>query len=251
MKNNENDSLKRFEELKARAESRDIRVCSDFLDMNLQSLLLSHIKNGFTLYGGYEGAERNIAVFGSEQNIGYAACPPVVCVKISPLSQKFSEELTHRDYLGSLMALGLKRETLGDIVTDGADAYVFCLDTAARFIVDNLIQVRKTSVSCEITESLPQLKSETPTQKEINIASERLDVIIGAVYNLSRSASALLFKAQKVYVNARLVESTSFIPKEGDKISVRGYGRFVFNGILRETRKGRLYASVDVFGEKR
>ena len=251
MKNNENDSLKRFEELKSRAESRDIWVYSDFLDMNLQSLLLTHIKNGFTLYGGYEGAERNIAVFGNEGNIGYAACPPVVCVKISPLSQKFSEELTHRDYLGSLMALGLKRETLGDIVTDGADAYVFCLDTAAGFIADNLIQVRKTSVSCEITESLPQLKSETPVEKEINIASERLDVIIGAVYNLSRSASALLFKAQKVYVNARLVESTSFIPKDGDKISVRGYGRFVFNGTLRETRKGRLYAAVSVFGDKR
>jgi RNA-binding protein YlmH len=84
-------------------------------------------------------------------------------------------------------------------------------------------------------------------EKIIVIASERLDAIIAEVYNLSRSESNSLFTAKKVFVNGKLTENNSHKIKVNDTISVRGFGRFNFMGILQETRKGKLRAKVNVF----
>ena len=105
---------KRFEELSSRAANRYYTTFSDFLNMEEQSELLAlRLNSPFRLYGGYDGAERCIAAFGDECN----ECQfPISFIKIEPSSKKFADKLTHRDFLGSLMGLGIKRETLGDII---------------------------------------------------------------------------------------------------------------------------------------
>lgn len=239
--------IKRLKELSERSYNRGIFVYSDFLNMYEQDLLFSNISTPFTLFGGFLNAERQIAIFGNEDDLGYSPTPPVTCILISPILQKFADDLTHRDFLGSVLGLGIKRETIGDIIIKNNTGYIFCLDTVADYIKDNLKKVRHTSVSCEIVTETPDEVNPEIEEKIIVIASERLDAIIAEIYNLSRSESNSLFTAKRVFVNGKLTENNSHKIKVNDTISVRGFGRFLFLGVLQETRKGKLRAKVNVF----
>ena len=116
MENDIRQLKKRFEELEDRAETRGYAVYSDFLTLAEQDVLLSAVPCA-ELIGGYIAAERKIACFGES----YGAEPPCVWIKIAPRQQKFADKLTHRDFLGSLLGLGIKRELLGDIILEEDD----------------------------------------------------------------------------------------------------------------------------------
>ncbi len=237
----------RFKELSNRSQNRNIYTYSDFLNMHEQTLLHQEIKYGFILFGGYEDAERKIACFGSEDDLGYSPHPPLTILHIAPLSEKFSDDLTHRDFLGSILALGIKRETLGDIIISNNKAYVICLENIAQYIIDNLTKVRHTNVFCEIYDTLPTDVLPQPTEKMVIVSSLRLDGIISGVYNLSRSKSSALVDSERVFINGKLTTSNSVPLKESDIISVRGYGRFRFKEISGDTRKGRIRILCDVY----
>lgn len=239
--------IKRFKELENRSYNRGVYEYSDFLNIYEQDLLFRNINTSFSLFGGYENAERQIAVFGNEEDFGYSPSYPIVCILVSPLMQKFADDLTHRDFLGSVLGLGIKRETIGDIIIKNNTGYIFCLNTIADFITENLKKVRHTSVKCEKVTETPEEVNLESTEKFIIVASERLDVIIAEIYNLSRSESNNLFLAKKVFVNGKLTENNSHKIKTGDIVSVRGFGRFNWLGTSGETKKGRLKATVEIF----
>ena len=110
---------KRLVELSRRSAERGIKTNSEFLSLGEQAELLRlRLESPCALDGGYAEAERRVAVFGGER-------APLCCLEISPVSKKFAEPLTHRDYLGALMGLGLRRSVLGDVVLCGGNAYVF------------------------------------------------------------------------------------------------------------------------------
>ena len=248
MENDEKLLIKRFSELSERSRDRGYWVFSDFLTMAEQSTLISHnYLQPFTLFGGYENAERRIACFGSEDSLGYTEEPPVICIKISPLSQKFADKLSHRDFLGALMGLGIKRETLGDIVIEDNCGYLFCLETVSGYIVEQFNQVKHTSVKCTVCESAPTSVQKLPDLSSMTAASERIDALIAAVYGLSRSEAQRLISQKLVYVNGKLTESSSYCPQHASTVSVRGHGRFIYEGTQGETRRGRLRISVRVF----
>ncbi|MDE5670080.1 MAG: hypothetical protein K2I14_01260 [Eubacterium sp.] len=236
---------KRFLELADRAEQRFYTTFSDFLNMEEESVLSAlHLNINYCLFGGYDGAERCIAAFGYDLE---DAEFPISIIKAEPVSPKFADKFSHRDFLGSLMGLGIKREVLGDIVIADNIGYIFCLNTIAEYIVGELSKVRHTIVKCSIAEALPDSVVKKPETEQLVAASERLDVIISAVYNLSRSAVKELFIARKIYVNSRLCENFSYTPKINDIISVRGRGRFVYNGVIGKTKKSRNIISVSVY----
>ena len=237
----------RFKELYKRSSVRSTYFYSDFLNAYEQTVLYDEIKYGYTLFGGYEDAERKIACFGSENELGYPPSPPITIICIEPLSQKFSDDLTHRDFLGSLIGLGIKRETLGDIIIKDNKGYLFCLDNISKFIIDNLTKVKHTSVSCSFCDELPENALPQPVEKTVIVASLRLDGIISAVYNISRSKSAALIDGEKVFINGKLTKSNSIPLKEDDTISVRGKGRFKFIEISGDTRKGRIRILCEVY----
>lgn len=237
----------RFKELSSRSHNRGIYTHSDFLNMHEQTLLYREMKYGFTLYGGYEDAERKIVCFGNEDDFGYAPQPPVAILLIAPLSEKFSDDLTHRDFLGSVLGLGIKRETLGDIIISNNKGYLVCLEGIAQYIIDNLTKVRHTSVYCERCHSLPTDALPQPKEKTVIVSSLRLDGIISAVYNISRSKSSGLIDGERVFINGKLTTNNSAPLKEDDIISVRGQGRFKFKEISGDTRKGRIRILCDVY----
>lgn len=236
---------KRFEELASRAARRYCAVFTDFLNMEEQSALLKlRLETPFSLFGGYEGAERRVAAFGEDsQNASF----PLAYIKIEPLSAKFADKLSHRDFLGSLMGLGIKRETLGDILISGSTAYLVCLEGVSEYIIQNLSSVKRTSVKCSAVSQLPQDIFSEPREERRIVASMRIDVLVAAVYNLSRSAVKELFLQRRVFVNSALCENFSLTPREGDIISVRGWGRFRLGETLGSTKKGRTVAQLFLY----
>lgn len=236
---------RRLIELSRRAEKTGACACSDFLTPAEQSWLLKENIANLTMTGGYPSAERRLAVFSPFED---AECPSrIACLKISPTNPRFAEHLTHRDYLGSLMALGLKRETMGDIVLQDGYAYVFCLDTVAPYIAEQLREVRRTSVRVSTTAAGEFAPLEPPPETVINVPSLRLDALVAAVYRLSRTEAQRLFERELVLVNSLPPRSPSLTADEGDLISVRGHGRFAYCGAAGETRKGRLRVRVRVY----
>lgn len=236
---------KRFAELAKRADERHYTTFTDFLNMEEQSNLLSlRLKTPFRLCGGYDGAERCIAAFGEACE---SARMPVRFIKIEPAAKKFADKLNHRDFLGSLMGLGIKREMLGDIVISENTGYLICLESVADYIVDHLSKVKHTGVLCRFVPELPQGVQSEPQEQRKTVSSLRIDVLAAAVYGLSRSAVKELFVQRKVFVNSALCENFSFVPKEGDVVSVRGKGRFRLGETLGSTKKSRLVVQLFVY----
>lgn len=200
-----------------------------------------------TLIGGYENAERCILRFGKEEDLGYSQDAPITCIHIHPLLEKFADKLTHRDFLGALMNLGIDRTTLGDIIAGEKQAYLFCLENIARYICENLDKVKHTNVKCEIVEHIEDIEMEAPEQISIHASSLRVDGIIAKVHNISRNDALELFRTGMVFVNGRLCENNSKTLVPGDVINPRGYGKFQIVSEPSTTRKGKLLINVAVF----
>nr|MBQ8252364.1 hypothetical protein [Lachnospiraceae bacterium] len=159
---------------------------------------------------------------------------------IRPTAPKFADKLTHRDFLGALMNLGIERSTLGDIFITEKTGYVICLEKVADYMVANVDRIRHTTVKCRILSEMPETVKPSLKQENLIVSSQRLDGVIAKLYHLSRSQSLLLFREKKVFVNGRCMENNSGVCKEGDIVSVRGYGKFVYRGLVHETKKGNL-----------
>lgn len=226
---------KRLAELQNRGTFGGYTVYTDFLGLEEQSLLAGVTgPRSVPAYGGFDGAERVMAAFGpAPEPEDY----PITCLHIAPKQEKFAEELTHRDYLGTLMGLGLERRVLGDILPCGKGAYLFCTAGMAEYIETQLHRVRHTEVTCTRADHLPPHLLPQPEDREVIVPSLRLDVLVGAVYNLSRSSADKFFLQQKVFVNGRCIENRAHTVQPGDKISVRGHGRFTAGAPLRRTKK--------------
>lgn len=241
----------RFHELADRVYSQGVFTFTGFLGLAEQDVFWREERSfrhvGYTLYGGREGADRVVARFGNAEEMGYEAPFPVVCVHITPRMPKFADELSHRDFLGALMNLGIDRGLIGDIKVGEKEAYLFCLDSIAEFICDNLEQVKHTHVKCAVTESWRELAEEEPELVNIQVQSMRVDAVLSKVYNLSREKSLELFRAGRVYLNGRLCENNARSLSAGDVVNARGYGKFRLTEGCRETRKGKLAVDVSVY----
>lgn len=234
---------KRMKELALNTYNKGYQTFSDFLNLNEMNLLLVMKKElppvEIIFNGGYESAERKMVCFSMEQeeNIVF----PIHCIRIVPRNVKFSDTLTHRDYLGALINLGIERYTIGDIVIRDKEAYVFSNDKMCDYIVENLCRVKHTDVNCDKVDD--SMFTITPKYQEIKgtVASIRLDAVLALAFNGSRSSLSNLIPAGKVFVNSRLIESNSYMLKEGDVVSVRGYGKFIYYEQQNQTKKGRYF----------
>lgn len=241
---------KRFADLADRAWRQNLFAFTGFLSLAEQDVLhRAVLESGayVTLEGGCAHAERQMARFGNPQELGYEEPFPIACLLIEPLLEKFADSFTHRDFLGAIMNLGIDRSTVGDILIDGKKAYVFCTAAMAPYLMENLDQVRHTHVRCKAVEGAENLPVRRFSAREENVASLRCDGIVAAVWKLSRSQSTELFRQKKVFVNGRLQENNSYMLREEDVVSARGYGKFIFRGEKHTTRKGKLVVGIDLF----
>ena len=239
---------KRLVELYERAERSSYYTYTDFLGLMEQSLLGEAL--GFAKYrafGGAEGAERVVVRFGDEDDIGYDEPFPISILKISPRSQKFADKLSHRDFLGSLMNLGIERRCLGDIAIIDNMGYLFCLSDIADYISESLTRIKHTEVTVSKIDTIPSGELYKTERRTVQASGERLDAIIAKVFSLSRDDAQRLFAKGLVFLSGREVDSVSKTPKADEVVSVRGYGRFIYRGVQSFSKKGKLNIEVDLF----
>lgn len=242
---------KRLMELARKSANAPYYIFTDFLGLSEQAVF-HEIKRDFprvkyTLFGGAEGAERVIVRFGDEDEIGYGEPFPITTVKIEPVSQKFAERLTHRDFLGSVLGLGIERSKIGDIVIIDNVGYLFASEDIAKYIIDSLTRVRRTDVKLSTVTSLPDTELYKTERKKLQAVGERVDAVIAKLFGMSRDDSLSLFKKGLVFADGRAIFSPSYIPKENEIISVRGHGRFIYRGYETLTKKGKLNIEVDLY----
>ena len=235
---------KRLIELSNLAFSRDIVTFSDFLNLNELNILhrtpKDQFKARFETYGGYELAERQMVAFIPDA-LCYEWSYPFVCIHAVPQYPKYAEKLTHRDVLGALMHLGLDRSKIGDIVLLENDIYIFCSETISDFIMDQFTQIRHTMIRSSIIEDVSTLKVHPVFEEHDDmVASNRIDAIIARAYHLSRSEAAAYLTAEKVFINGRCITNCNQSCDNGDIVSVRQKGRFVFETDQSLSKKGKL-----------
>jgi len=240
---------KRFRELADKADRSNIYTFTNFLTPMEYSILLQSAKEfpqvSFTAFGGTEDAERVMVRFGDPESFGYETPFPIVLLEIKPASPKFAESLGHRDILGALMHLGIERDRLGDLWVEDNTGYVFCVESMASFIEEELCRVRHTVVVCHRIEALPAAFSQKTEEVKILASSERIDGVIAKVYGLSRTEVVALFREHKIFVQSALEENNSRMLKAGDIVSVRGYGKFTYAGLQSVSKKGKLNLVVE------
>lgn len=180
--------------------------------------------------GGSPLCERKVIRFGNEESLGYVQTYPILCLRIEPANVKFAESLSHRDFLGAIMNLGIERDTVGDIFVQEKEAHLFCLESIAFYLAEHLEQVRHTRVKCLVSEIPGKLAMPSTETVTVSVASPRIDAVVSKLYNVARSQSQEMFGAGRIFVQGRLTENGSYILKPGDTVTVRGYGRFIYTG---------------------
>lgn len=250
MKKEEQLLQRRFRDLAYMADSRGIILFSDFLNLYEQDLFLQ-MKNDlprikYFTDGGFFDAERKVLCFCGNQNAKDESEIefPISCLHIAPINKKFSDKITHRDILGAVLNLGIDRSTVGDIIVNDNECYLFCSLTIQDFITRELSRVKHTVVSASLIDKKDFVYR--PNLKEIKgtVSGIRLDSILAVAFKGSRSRLQGLISGGKVFVNSKNVLSNSYVLKENDIVSVRGYGKFIFSEILNKTKKGRFLVKI-------
>lgn len=240
--NGEELTVRRARELAERSERTGIPFHTEFLTIYEQSTLRGiRFPAPCSFFGGYRDAERVIAVFGGEAR----AADAITCIRIAPKQQKFADELTHRDFLGALMNLGIRRETLGDILIRENVGYLFCLSEIVPFLIASLERVRHTSVVCEVCDA-PESTSDAAEPVSVVVASERADALLSAAFHISREDSRSAVSDGRFFLNGKQTLQPSANLHAGDILSLRGVGRVEFLGLERETKRGKLRVRVRI-----
>ena len=241
---------KRITELADTCFQKNVPTHSWFLNADEQAVLetmhLSAAGARMVLDGGFDASERKAACFLPD----YMDRVPedlFSYLKISPAQPKFADELTHRDFLGALMNLGMERKVFGDICVSENSAHLVILGNAKETVLEELTSVKHTTVTVteEARESFVSvLRTEI---LDVNSASLRADSLIASVWHFSRTRAKDLVTAEKVFRNGAVLSDGSTVLKPGDLVSVRGYGRFRLLPDSRQTKKGRLYVRIELF----
>ncbi|MGN1097433.1 MAG: RNA-binding protein [Clostridia bacterium] len=183
------------------------------------------------LFGGYGGAERKVPGFNGEED-GF----PIMPLEITG---KGLEGLTHRDYLGALMGLGIDRHKIGDIIVGEKGAVVFAHSDVGEYIITSLSEVGRCTV--HVSEADPYSLDLEPKKFEDikgTVASLRLDSLVAMLSKKGRSHACELIKAGRVYVNGINVLRTDMKITDGDVITLRGFGKAVveIGGLSKKER---------------
>lgn len=238
--------LARYIDLAAQVFLDVLPKCGPFLNLREQELLDTIFRqiDGIILRfdGGYRGAERKRGVVLPDF---YGSDP--VDTKLSALliQGKFPNEISHRDFLGSILGTGIERSKVGDILLVDGGAQVILDSDIKTFVLQNLSQVG--SYKVDLSEiDLEQLISGEERVKEIKttVSSLRLDSVAAQGFGMSRTAMAREIKSKRVKLNWQEIDSPSKEVALGDIISIRGRGRVEIDAIGGTTKKGRTHLTL-------
>lgn len=230
------EALKIYDKLRLASE-HDISVFTNtfttpnlwnFFYDNFNSNILKVETNGF-----FEESERRIISFNNIYEIKY----PIVMLLVE--SNSNFNELSHRDYLGAIMSLGIEREKIGDIVIHYNKAYVPVIDDIWSYIYNNLTKIGNTPVTVNIVDNYSDVPKVNFEESVIIVSSLRIDNFICKLANLSRGKAIEFIDTGKVLVDYCKVKNKSQEISKDTRITIRGIGKFIVGNIIGETKSGK------------
>jgi RNA-binding protein YlmH len=185
-------------------------------------------------YGGYDDALRTMMC-------AYEGDTSEISFPIEPVYFKFreSDQLSHRDFLGALMGIGIERSCVGDIVVNNGCAVCYLKSDIAEFVKSQIFKVGRPGV--KITDKKPKnlVIANSFDEKVITVSSMRLDVLVASLTGLSREKTAELIMSGKAFYNYSQTQNVSLKISDGI-LSIRGYGKFIIENQIGFTKKGRI-----------
>ena len=154
------------------------------------------------------------------------------------------DKLTHRDFLGDLMSLGIERETVGDILVEDGRTIVFIKSELKDYIVSQISKIGNVGVKISDADLSNLPKGRGTEDLSLVVSSLRLDNIVAAVTGLSREKTKSLIFAGNVSLNYIQTMNVSQLVAEGDVLIIRGKGKYILNAVMGETKKGRIRISL-------
>ena len=232
--------------------TRNIPTATGFLSPQEQAAA-QHLLNalgcreGYVLWGGYDGAERAVLLFLPDwmDPSDAGTYSPIRCLRAA---FREGENLTHRDFLGSLMGMGIVREKIGDILVGPDSADVLVLDTVAEFLAQSWesagrvkLRVAEIDPGCV---HIPEIRRE---ERRDTVSSLRLDAVCSTGFRMARGKAAALIESGRVQLNWRVCTKPDKPVSAGDTVSARGFGKFELAEVGGLTKKGRIPITVQCY----
>lgn len=198
---------------------------------------LKKFSTAYSFYGGYDEAER--VLFGAfpewcEERDALFPIAPVT------FTYRKCDKLSHRDFLGALMSLGISRETVGDILIEEGRAVAFLSSDITDFVLSQIDKVARVGVMAE-KGYVPPLPNMSGFEEITDtVASPRLDCVVASLSKCSRSQAETLILDGLVSINSVCVTKTVKAVLDGDKITIRKKGKFVIESLTQKTKKNRV-----------
>ena len=230
-------------------KNRNKIVNTEFLNLHQKKLIqnkLNELKvKNYIFHGGFEEAENKVLILYPEklnEKIIFNSIDEIINVIKVTVPNELVGKYEHRDYLSSVMRLGLGRERIGDIIVYAEEAYIIVLKENAQYIADSLKEFTRFKKSQIEIIDVDEIKSKSPELKpiEIHVSSNRLDSIVSEIAKTSRSKAEELIKNERVSINCKYEYKSSKQVNIGDIIIVRGSGKYILNEIKENQRTKKL-----------
>ena len=236
--------LSRMDDFIMKASEKYTTQYSHFLDERQALLCTQYLKSrmcsNYMLWGGHENAERAVlGIFADFEDPENEAFP----IAALTFTYRKEDQLSHRDFLGALMNLMIKRESIGDILVGEGLAVVFIQRKLASLVINEVTKIGRTGVKIQEDTPLGLPEGKGFVDLSGTVSSLRLDCIISLITKLSREKAADLIKSGSVSVMFSPCEDITFQVEQGTKISIRGYGRFILAELGGHSKKGRLHVT--------
>lgn len=212
-----------------------------FLSERKQALAAEYLKSicfdDFSFYGGYENSERKVLGLFYDK-------PAEFPVSALQFNYRKCDKLSHRDFLGALMSLGIERETVGDILVEDGKCVVFVKTEIKDYIISQISKIGNTGVKISSANLAFLPKGRGFEESVHTVSSLRLDNVVAAVTGLSREKTKNLILSDCVSLNFIPAQNISQNVTDGDCFMIRGKGKYIINGVLGETKKHRIRISI-------
>lgn len=238
------------------SRTREKIEITDFLDMYQVSLVENFLRKikfeDYKLYGGYDEAERKILIVYSKKydetmlEKNYKKMIKVVRIE---LPEKDKGNYSHRNYLGGVVKLGLKREKIGDIIVGEEGADILTVEEFANILKEqlpSLTRFENSKITIEEIENLQKREVKVETIKVI-VPSLRMDNFVSNLARTSRNKAVQLIEQERVFINGQNETKPSKALKLNDIITIRGKGRFVIKQFEGTTRSGRIVVVIEKY----